>query len=95
MHDMLGRVRIHMDQLGAGYGRPTDASVQASYLFARLEALVLEQTYVAKTFSGLLSCVARRDITGDEAACIVHTGGTTAIFSPGVAGSPESVSPKG
>jgi 1-aminocyclopropane-1-carboxylate deaminase/D-cysteine desulfhydrase-like pyridoxal-dependent ACC family enzyme len=93
MHDMLGRVRIHMDQLGAGYGRPTKASMQASYLFAQLEALVLEQTYVAKTFSGLLSCVARGDIPGDEPACIVHTGGTPAIFGPGVAGSPESVSP--
>jgi 1-aminocyclopropane-1-carboxylate deaminase/D-cysteine desulfhydrase-like pyridoxal-dependent ACC family enzyme len=84
MDDMLGRVRIHMDELGAGYGRPTEASVQASYLFAQLEALVLEQTYVAKTFSGLLGCVARGDIPSDEAACIVHTGGTPAIFGPGV-----------
>jgi 1-aminocyclopropane-1-carboxylate deaminase/D-cysteine desulfhydrase-like pyridoxal-dependent ACC family enzyme len=73
-----------MDELGAGYGRPTEASVQASYLFAQLEALVLEQTYVAKTFSGLLGCVARGDIPSDEAACIVHTGGTPAIFGPGV-----------
>jgi 1-aminocyclopropane-1-carboxylate deaminase/D-cysteine desulfhydrase-like pyridoxal-dependent ACC family enzyme len=90
-HDILGRVRIHMDQLGAGYGRPTDASIQASYLFAQLEALVLEQTYVAKTFSGLIGCVARGDIPSDEAACVVHTGGTPAIFSPGVVGSPEPV----
>lgn len=81
-HDMLARVQIHMDQLGAGYGRPTDASIAASRLFARLEALVLEQTYVAKTFAGLLGCVDRGDIPGHEAACIVHTGGTPAIFGP-------------
>ncbi|WP_134498965.1 1-aminocyclopropane-1-carboxylate deaminase/D-cysteine desulfhydrase [Microvirga pakistanensis] len=81
-HDILGCLRIHMDQLGAGYGSPTDASIEASRLFARLEALVLEQTYVAKTFAGLLSCVDRGDIPGHEAACIVHTGGTPAVFGP-------------
>jgi 1-aminocyclopropane-1-carboxylate deaminase/D-cysteine desulfhydrase-like pyridoxal-dependent ACC family enzyme len=83
--DPLSRVRIHTDQLGAGYGVRTEASVQAGYLFAGLEALVLEQTYVAKTFAGLLSCVARHDIPSDEPACIVHTGGTPAIFDTGAA----------
>lgn len=83
-HDLLGRMQIHLDQLGAGYGIPTDASIEASRLFARLEALVLEQTYVAKTFAGLLSCLERGDIPGHEAACIVHTGGTPAIFSLGI-----------
>lgn len=80
-NDLLGRTQIHMDQLGAGYGIPTDASLEASRLFARLEALVLEQTYVAKTFAGLLTCLERGDIPSDEAACIVHTGGTPSIFS--------------
>lgn len=79
--DPLGRIKIHMDQLGAGYGIPTDASIEASRLFARLEALVLEQTYVAKTFAGLLTCVEREDIPNHESACIVHTGGTPSIFS--------------
>jgi 1-aminocyclopropane-1-carboxylate deaminase/D-cysteine desulfhydrase-like pyridoxal-dependent ACC family enzyme len=81
--DLMGRIRIHTDQLGAGYGIRTEASVQASYLFAGLEALVLEQTYVAKTFAGLLECIARGDIPSDEAACIVHTGGTPAVFNVG------------
>lgn len=80
--DLLARVQIHMDQLGAGYGMPTDASLQASDLFAKLEDLVLEQTSVAKTFSGLIGCVARGSIPTDEAACVVHTGGTPAIFIP-------------
>jgi 1-aminocyclopropane-1-carboxylate deaminase/D-cysteine desulfhydrase-like pyridoxal-dependent ACC family enzyme len=78
--DMLDRARFHMDQLGAGYGIPTEASVQASRLFGRLEALALEQTYVAKTFAGLLSGIARQDIPSHEGACILHTGGTPAMF---------------
>jgi 1-aminocyclopropane-1-carboxylate deaminase/D-cysteine desulfhydrase-like pyridoxal-dependent ACC family enzyme len=86
--DLLGRVRIYTDQLGAGYSIRTEASVQAGNLFARLEALVLEQTYVAKTFAGLLSCVARHHIPSDEAACVVHTGGTPAVFDLG-AGNPS------
>jgi 1-aminocyclopropane-1-carboxylate deaminase/D-cysteine desulfhydrase-like pyridoxal-dependent ACC family enzyme len=84
--DPLSRVRIYSDQLGAGYGVRTEASVQAGHLFAELEALVLEQTYVAKTFAGLLNCVARHDIPSDEATCIVHTGGTPAIFEIGAYG---------
>jgi 1-aminocyclopropane-1-carboxylate deaminase/D-cysteine desulfhydrase-like pyridoxal-dependent ACC family enzyme len=79
--DLFRRVKIHMDQLGAGYGIPTYASIEASRLFARLEALVLEQTYVAKTFAGLLTCLERGDIPSHEAACIVHTGGAPSIFS--------------
>jgi 1-aminocyclopropane-1-carboxylate deaminase/D-cysteine desulfhydrase-like pyridoxal-dependent ACC family enzyme len=78
--DLLDRARIQMDQLGAGYGIPTEASMQASRLFGRLEALALEQTYVAKTFAGLLSGVARQDIPRLESACILHTGGTPAVF---------------
>lgn len=91
-HDMLGRVRIHVDELGAGYGVPTEASLRASHLFATLEALILEQTYVAKAFSGLLNCVIRGDIPITEAACVVHTGGTPAIFSLGATDWVESVS---
>lgn len=78
--DCLDRVRIDLGQLGNGYGFPTAASVQAAALFARYEALVLEQTYVAKTFAGLLMQVANGVISPDEAACILHTGGTPAIF---------------
>lgn len=81
-HDLLSPVHVHMDQLGAGYGRPTEESIGAARLFARLEALLLEQTYVAKTFAGLLRAVARGDIPRHEAACIVHTGGTPAVFDP-------------
>ncbi|MET0531291.1 MAG: cysteine desulfhydrase, partial [Microvirga sp.] len=78
--EMLSRVRIDATQLGAGYGIPTDASLRAASEFERYEALVLEQTYVAKTFAGLLSHVERGTIPREEAICILHTGGTPSIF---------------
>lgn len=76
----LDRVMIDLGQLGKGYGFPTAASVQAATLFGRYEALMLEQTYVSKTFAGLLKLAEDHVIPPDEAACILHTGGTPAIF---------------
>jgi 1-aminocyclopropane-1-carboxylate deaminase/D-cysteine desulfhydrase-like pyridoxal-dependent ACC family enzyme len=78
--DALRHVRIHMDQLGSGYGIPTAESIEASAIFAKLEALVIEQTYVAKTFAGLVASVVRREIPPQEAVCVLHTGGTPAVF---------------
>jgi 1-aminocyclopropane-1-carboxylate deaminase/D-cysteine desulfhydrase-like pyridoxal-dependent ACC family enzyme len=78
--DLFARVRIDVSQLGGGYGVPSTASTEAASLFARHEALVLEQTYVAKTFAGLLDRVSRNLIPSSEAACILHTGGTPSFF---------------
>ena len=41
---------------------------------------MLEQTYVAKTFAGLLDGISRKIIPTDEPVCILHTGGTPSIF---------------
>lgn len=81
--DWPGRVRIDVGQLGEGYGIPTTASLRAAGLFAAHEALMLEQTYVAKAFAGLLSAVETGAIPRDEPACIVHTGGTPSLFEQG------------
>jgi 1-aminocyclopropane-1-carboxylate deaminase len=78
--DMANAVRIHMNQLGQGYGTPTEDSLHASRLFGRFEALILEQTYVAKTFAGLIDIVAKREILPDEGSCILHTGGAPAAL---------------
>jgi len=82
------RMTIHMDQLGAGYGRSTPASVAAVATCARLEGFFLEHTYTAKTFAGLLRMLADGTIPVDEPACFVHTGGVPALFGQ-VAGDPS------
>lgn len=79
----LDRVSIDVRQLGEGYGIPTTASLRAAGLFAECEALIIEQTYVAKAFAGLLGYVEDGSIPRDEAACIVHTGGTPSLFEQG------------
>lgn len=74
------RLRIHMDQLGAGYGRPTPESVAALGTCARLEGFFLEHTYTAKTFAGLLRMLDDGTIPAEEPACFLHTGGVPALF---------------
>ena len=74
------RLRIHMDQLGPGYGRPTPESTAALATCARLEGFFLEHTYTAKTFAGMLRMLADATIPADEPACFLHTGGTPALF---------------
>ena len=76
----LARVRIEMGQLGEGYGKATQASRDAASALGRLEALTLEQTYVAKTFAGLSALIAEGVIPREEAACVIHTGGGPAFF---------------
>lgn len=78
--DWRSRLRIHMDQLGDGYGRPTPESVAALATCARLEGFFLEHTYTAKTFAGLLRMLGDGTIPADQPACFVHTGGVPALF---------------
>lgn len=79
--DPMATVRMDMDELGGGYGVATSSSRDAAAFFATHEALVLEQTYVAKTFASLLRQVRQGAIAPDEPACVLHTGGVPALFA--------------
>jgi 1-aminocyclopropane-1-carboxylate deaminase/D-cysteine desulfhydrase-like pyridoxal-dependent ACC family enzyme len=75
--------RYYGDYLGAGYGRPTAASLDAIRSFARLEGLFLENTYTGKAFAGALDLIRRGSIPVDEPLCLLHTGGVPALFGQG------------
>lgn len=79
--DPMAGIRIDMAELGGGYGAATPASRDAAAFFATHEALVLEQTYVAKTFASLLRQVKQGSIAPGAAACVLHTGGVPALFA--------------
>ena len=76
----LAPIEYHMAQLGQGYGIPTHASEQAILTFARLEAIVLEHTYTAKTAAAFLEATRASMLQPDEPACFLHTGGIPALF---------------
>lgn len=67
--DMLDLTR---DQIGAGYGHPTEAATQAAALAAK-ESLSLDPVYTAKAMAGLLAQRAEGQL-GDP-VLFVHTDG--------------------
>lgn len=76
-----GEIQVSGDQLGAGYGVPTEAMFEAVRLVARSEGLLLDPVYGGKAFAGLLAAL--RDETWDGAASIlfVMTGGLPGLFA--------------
>ena len=74
-------VHYHMDFLGDGYGRPTRESEAAILTLARMEGIILEHIYSAKTFAGFLDLVRRRVFSPGEPVCVFHTGGVPSLFS--------------
>lgn len=74
-------IHYHMDYLGTGYGEPTERSENAILTLARLEGILLEHVYTAKTFAGFMDLAARGVIPRGEGACVIHTGGTASLFS--------------
>jgi D-cysteine desulfhydrase family pyridoxal phosphate-dependent enzyme len=67
------------DQVGPGYGAPTEACREAIRLAARLEGLLLDPVYSGKAFAGLMSLPP----TALTARVIVFlaTGGVPALFT--------------
>jgi 1-aminocyclopropane-1-carboxylate deaminase/D-cysteine desulfhydrase-like pyridoxal-dependent ACC family enzyme len=67
--------------VGAGYGIPSEASVEATKIFAHTEGVILDPIYTGKAAAGMISDVrAGRYGTGDTLV-FVHTGGTPSIFT--------------
>lgn len=69
------------DYLGEGYGRPTPESTRALELTARLEGIILDPVYTAKSFSGLMGEVAKGTVAASDPVVYMHTGGATALFA--------------
>jgi len=67
--------------LGAGYGIPTDAMVEAVELVARSEGILLDPVYTGKAMAGFLALIRARSFSPDEALVFLHTGGMPGLFA--------------
>ncbi|MCG8561566.1 MAG: D-cysteine desulfhydrase family protein [Hyphomicrobiales bacterium] len=72
---------IHLTDamLAPGYGRLNQASLDATSLAARTEALMLDPVYTAKTMAAFLQRA--RQAEPEQALMVLHTGGTPAVFA--------------
>jgi D-cysteine desulfhydrase/L-cysteate sulfo-lyase len=69
--------------VGAGYGVPSEAGVEAVKLFARAEGIILDPIYTGKAAAGLVAHVRDGHFGEDDVVVFVHTGGTPANFAWG------------
>ena len=76
-------VVAHDDQVGPGYGQPTEAMVEAILLLAQLEGILLDPVYSGKGFAGLLAMVRSGAFKKGERVVFLHTGGSVALFAYG------------
>jgi D-cysteine desulfhydrase/L-cysteate sulfo-lyase len=67
--------------VGAGYGIPSEASVEATRLFARTEGVILDPVYTGKAAAGMIAHIRERRYGKDDVLVFVHTGGTPAVFT--------------
>lgn len=74
-------VLVHDEWFGGRYGHPDDTTVEALKLAARLEGLVLDPVYTAKSFAGVIGLARRGDLPKGRNVAYIHTGGTPALFA--------------
>ncbi|MEO8857428.1 MAG: pyridoxal-phosphate dependent enzyme [Burkholderiaceae bacterium] len=67
--------------VGARYGVPSDASVEAVRLFARTEGILLDPIYTGKAAAGMISHIREGRYGPDDVLVFVHTGGAPALFT--------------
>lgn len=77
----IASLKIVDQYVGEGYGVPSEKSRAALLLMARREGVVLDPTYTAKAFAGLLGELESGLLRKGNRVVLVHTGGAPAIFA--------------
>lgn len=74
-------VLVNADYIGAGYGIMGRDVVEAIYLFARLEGILLDPVYTGKAAAGMIDMIKKGFFNPEETLLFWHTGGTPGLFS--------------
>jgi 1-aminocyclopropane-1-carboxylate deaminase/D-cysteine desulfhydrase-like pyridoxal-dependent ACC family enzyme len=81
LEPILPRVEVRDDQVGDGYGIPTEASDEALDLFARSEGILLDPTYTSKAAAGMVAAVREGRFPAGDRIVFLHTGGHPTLFA--------------
>ncbi|MFC9235543.1 D-cysteine desulfhydrase family protein [Streptomyces decoyicus] len=73
-------LRLRLDQVGAGYGTLTDASMDALTLAGRTEGIVLDPVYTGRALAGLRAAVQDGTVTPGQRTVFLHSGGLPGLF---------------
>ena len=75
------RVKANGDYVGAGYGIPSEGTLEAISMLAREEGILLDPVYSGKAMAGLIDLIRKGKFTKDETILFLHTGGSAALFA--------------
>ncbi len=73
-------VVANSDYVGAGYGVPTEAMIEAIRLTAEHEAVLLDPVYSGKGMAGLIALIRAGHFKKGENVVFVHTGGAVGLY---------------
>lgn len=69
------------DQIGSGYGVPTQSGIEAVALAGCTEALVLDPVYTGKALAGVVAAVLSGRLESGRSLVFLHSGGTPNLFA--------------
>jgi L-cysteate sulfo-lyase len=76
-----GDILVSGDQLGDGYGVPTEAMFEAVRFVARSEGLLLDPVYSGKAFAGVIAALRNGGWRREEPVLFIMTGGLPGLFA--------------
>ena len=81
----LGVEKVIVDDgyVGAGYGQPTQGTLDAINLIARREGLLFDPVYSGKGLAGMIGLAGQSFFECDKDVIFLHTGGAAALFAYG------------
>ncbi len=73
---------VNLDEYAApGYGKVSEAGLEAIRLVARTEGIMLDPIYTGKAMAGLVDHVRHGRLSRDDTVVFIHTGGLPALFA--------------
>ena len=72
-------VVANCDYVGPGYGFPSESTLEAIDIFARLEGILLDPVYSGKGAAGLIDLIRKGEFKRGQRLVFIHTGGAIAL----------------
>jgi L-cysteate sulfo-lyase len=73
-------VHVNCNYVGEGYGIPSEATLEAIKLLAKMEGILLDPVYSGKAMAGLIDLIRQGRYKKDQNVVFLHTGGSQALF---------------
>ena len=75
------KVLVNDGYVGAGYGQPTEGTIDAIHLIAQREGILLDPVYSGKGLAGMIGLIENIFFGSDKDVLFIHTGGAAALFA--------------